>query len=210
MKYYPINLDLEDKSCIVVGAGEVAKRKVKRLLNCGAKITLISPKISGALKKIAQNNKIKIKNRGVNLRDLAGAYLVVCASCDRKVNSSISSYCKKKAILVNVVDSPRECNFILPSIIARGDLIITISTGGLSPALSKKIRQDLEKRFGTEYGKFLRIMKKLRPQAIKKIKNVKSRKDFFKKVLSPGIFSLLKKNNEKQALKELKGIIENE
>jgi len=181
--YYPVSLNLENKKCLVAGAGSVAQRKVMRLLECGAKVQVISPGITPSLRALAKKKKIIYKNRRVILRDLNGAHLVICATDDRKTNSLISSYCLKKDILINVVDSPKECNFILPSIVRRGALTIAISTDGISPALSKKIRKDLEQRFGPEYAKLLRIMKKIRPAVLKSIKSPKSKKAFFQKLI---------------------------
>lgn len=198
-KYYPINLVLENKKCVVIGAGAVAERKVRRLLECRAQVSVISPKITSGLKRLAAKKKILFKNKEAGLKDLNGAYLVIAATSDRKINSLVSSYCRKKGILINVVDFPQECNFILPSIVRRGSLTISISTDGISPALAKKIRLNLEKNFGVEYAKLLRILKEIRPQAIKKIKNPRRRKDFFQKLLQPEILSLLKRNKEKLA-----------
>lgn len=181
--YYPVSLNLENKKCLVAGAGTVAQRKVKRLLECKAKVEVISPKITPALKALAKAKKIIYKNRRVSLKDLNNVHLVICATDDRKINSLISSYCLRKGALINVVDSPKECNFILPSVVRRGALTIAISTDGISPALSKKIRQGLEKRFGPEYAKLLRMMKKIRPTVLKNIKSPKSRKAFFKKLI---------------------------
>ncbi len=197
-KYYPVNLVLEKKKCVVAGAGAVAARKVRRLLECGAFVSVISPKITSGLKRLAEKKKISFKNKGLELKDLNGACLVIAATSDRKINSFVSSYCRKKGVLINVVDSPLECNFILPSVVRRGSLTISISTDGISPSLAKKIRQDLEKKFGVEYTKLLRILKEIRPQAIKKINGARARKDFFQKLLAPEILSLLKKNKERQ------------
>lgn len=207
-KYYPINLALENKKCVVIGAGKVAQRKVKRLLESGAKVWVISPEITPALKALAKKKKIIFKDKRVILKDLNGAYLIIAATADRRINSAVASYCRKKGILINVVDSPKECNFILPAIIRRGALTISISTEGISPALSRKIRQDLGQRFGGEYAKILRIMKKIRPQALKKIKNSQSRKAFFKKALQPEAFDLLRRSKSKQAKIRLERILE--
>ncbi len=182
-RYYPVNLVLKNKKCLVIGAGNVAERKVKRLLECGARVSVLSPAMTPGLKTMAKNGKIAFKEKKVNLRALDGAYLVIAATTDRSVNAAVSSYCRKKNILINVVDSPKECSFILPSIIRRGDLTISISTDGISPALSKKIRQDLEKVFGVGYVGLLRMMKKIRPLVLKKMKTAQSRKNFFNKML---------------------------
>ncbi|OGW92649.1 MAG: hypothetical protein A3G36_01430 [Omnitrophica bacterium RIFCSPLOWO2_12_FULL_45_13] len=208
-RYYSINLVLKNKKCVVIGAGNVAERKARRLVECAARVSVISPAITPGLKAMAQNGRIILKNRNFNLSDLNGAYLVIAATTDRSVNAAVSSYCRRKNILVNVADSPEECSFILPSIIRRGDLTISISTGGSSPALSKKIRKDLEKMFGAEYAALLRIMKKIRPQARKKIKDPRSRKAFFKKTLQPETMNLLKQNKGRQVMRKLKDILDN-
>jgi precorrin-2 dehydrogenase / sirohydrochlorin ferrochelatase len=183
-QYYPINLVLENRKCVVIGAGRVAQRKVRRLLECAARVMVIGQAITPSLKAMADKGKFVFKRRKVSLRDLNGAYLVIVATADRSINSTVSTYCRKKNIPVNVVDSPKECSFILPSIIRRGDLTISISTGGISPALAKKIRQNLEKMFGSEYASLLNIMKKIRPLTLKKMKNAKDRKKFLKGILS--------------------------
>lgn len=182
--YYPVHLSLEDKRCLVIGAGLVAERKVRCLLECAARVLVIGPAATPGLRAMADKGKIMLKRRKVGLRDLHGASLVIATTSDRSVNSRVSAYCRKKNIPVNVVDSPRECSFIVPSIIRRGDLTISISTGGASPALAKRIRQDLEKAFGGEYAALLDIMKKIRPLALKKMKSAKERKKFLKDIVN--------------------------
>ncbi len=200
-RYYPINLSLENKKCMVVGAGTVAERKVRRLLECGARVFVVSPAVTHGLKAMADKGKIIYRRKKIHLRDLNGAHLVIAATTDRSVNSAVSSYCHRKNILVNIVDSPGECSFILPSLIRRGDLTISISTNGISPALSKKIRLDIEKRFGAEYAALLRMMKKIRPQARKKIKSMRSRREYFNKIFQPKTLKLLKQKRFKQCQK---------
>ena len=206
-RYYPINLALKNKMCLVIGAGSVALRKVRRLLACGAKVIVISPSATPGLTVLANKGKIVLKRKKAALRDLKGARLVIAATTDRAVNAAVSTYCNRNGILVNVVDSPEECNFILPSIIRRGDLAISISTDGVSPALSKKIRRDLEKAYGAEYAGLLRLMKRMRPQAIKGIKSARARKEFFNRMLQPEILNLIKRNKPALALRSMKRIL---
>lgn len=206
-KYYPVGLNIRGKKCMVIGAGRIAQRKVKRLLGYGARVSVISPESTLALKKLAKERKISLKSKSVKLKDLKGAYLVISATENGKVNSLIYSYCRKKNILFNVVDSPKQCTFILPSVLTRGNLNISISTGGISPALSKKLRQDLEKMFGNEYAKFLSIMKTLRPKVIKEIKDPKTRKAFFKKAVDLGLLNILKRNKGSKAKQRLQRLL---
>lgn len=208
-KYYPVGLVLEGKKCLVVGAGSVAERKVRRLLECGAHVTVIGLTVTPALKALAKSKKIVFKKRKVSLKDLKRGSLVVAATTDRKINAALSSYCRKNDILINVVDSPKECSFILPSVVRRGALTISISTDGISPLLARKIREDLERRFGKEYAKLLKIMKEIRPQALKKIKDPKARRVFFQKALEPQILGLLRRHKDKQVKRKLEGILKN-
>lgn len=203
MKYYPINITLENKKCVVLGAGIVALRKIKRLLECDSRVSVVAEGITPQLKELLKKKKIIFKNKKASLNDLKGAYLVVAATNDRRLNASVSAYCLKKNILVNVVDSPGECSFILPAVLRRGNLAISVSTDGLSPALARKIRRQLQKKFGFEYAKLLQLLKKIRPQALKKIKNLRQRNIFFQKIFRPEILVFLKKNKLVQARKKI-------
>ncbi len=209
INYYPINLVLKGKRCLVIGAGAVAERKARRLVECGARVMVVSPSITPGLMAMAGKKKISFKHKKFSLRDLSGAYMVIAATTDRSVNASVSSYCLKRGILVNIVDSPKECNFILPSIIRRGALTITISTQGISPALSKKIRKDIENTFGAEYAALLGMVKKIRPYVIKKIKNMSSRRVFFNKMFRPEILDLARRGKGAQAMRKLKKYLDN-
>lgn len=208
-KYYPINLNLENKDCLVVGAGAVAERKIKRLLDYGAKVAVVSPKSTLGIKRLAKKHKIRLMLRHINIRDINGRFLVISATGERRINSLVSKYCKESDILVNVVDSPKECNFILPSVVKRGDLTVSISTDGVSPALAKKIRRQLKEKFGAEYASFLKLLKTLRADALKKIRTPTLRKAFFEKVVNSDILMLIKKNKIQQAKTKLKRMLEN-
>jgi len=209
VKYYPLSVSLKNKKCVVFGAGQVALRKVKRLLEYGAAVSVIGQEIVPQLKRLFEKKKIVFKNKRADLKDLKGAFLVVAATDDRKLNALVSAYCLKKNILVNVVDSPKECNFILPSVLRRGNLAISVSTDGLSPALAKKIRRDIQQRFGFEYAKLLRLMRKIRPEALKKIKNSRARNRLFEKIFQPEILTLFKKNKQQEAGKRIRGYLKN-
>ncbi len=209
VKYYPVNISLKNKKCVVLGAGIVALRKVKRLLECQAVVSVIAQEIVPQLKRLFEKKKIIFKNKKADLKDLKGAFLVVAATDDRKLNALVSAYCLKKNILVNVVDSVQECNFILPSVLRRGSLAISVSTDGVSPALAKKIRRDIQQRFGFEYAKLLSLMRKIRPEALKKISNLRARNRFFEKIFQPEILELFKKNKQQQANKRIREYLKN-
>ncbi len=205
---YPVNLNLERQKCLVIGGGGVAVRKARRLLSCGARVSLISPRFAAAALNLAKKNKrLACRKRAARLEDARGAFLVICASNDRTVNSMFSRYCGNKGILVNVVDVPAECGFTLPAVVSRGALRISVSTGGLSPGLSKKVARDLSGRFGPEYAAFLRLMGALRPLAIRTLADPEKRKKFFKKTIAPEIFSLIRRGKIKQVKEKLERIL---
>lgn len=159
MATYPVSLLIKNKLCIVIGAGDVAVRKIKPLLASGAKVKVIAPEglaIEG----------IETVNREYNQGDLEGAFLVIAATDDQKTNEQIYKEAVDKNILVNVVDNPSLCTFYVPSVVKRGKLQITISTDGVYPALSKKLRKQLETEFGTEYENYLQILEEARKAVI--------------------------------------------
>ena len=209
IKYYPLNVSLKNKKCVVLGAGAVALRKVKRLLEYGAVVLVVGQKIVKPLEKLANQKKIIFKNNKADLKDLKGAFLVVAATDDRKLNARVSAYCLKKNVLVNIVDSPRECNFILPSILRRGSLAISVSTDGVSPALAKKIRKEIGQKFGFEYAKLLKLIKQVRPEVLKKIKDAQARKLFFARIFRPQILDLIRKNNQPEVRKKIREYLKN-
>ncbi len=141
-----------------MGGGEVAQRKAQSLLKSGARVAVTAPAATEALRRMASSGDILLSLRQYREPDLEGVFLVIAATDDREVNSTVSSDARRRGVLVNVVDSPGECDFYVPSAVVRGDLVLAISTGGKSPALAKKIREDLEREYGPEYDRFLRLM----------------------------------------------------
>ena len=166
MSFYPVCIELEGKTALVVGGGRVAQRKVETLLKFGASIQIVSRKLTNTLKELVESKEIH--HIGVEFRDehLGGAFLVIAATDDERLNRKISESAQKRHLLINAVDQPSDCNFIVPSIVNRGDLLIAISTSGKSPALAKKLRKELEVQFGSEYEAFLTLMGCLREEIL--------------------------------------------
>jgi precorrin-2 dehydrogenase/sirohydrochlorin ferrochelatase len=162
--YYPIFLNLEGKKCVVVGGGEVALRKVRALLDSGAKVVVVSPTLNSDLAQLAEVETISLISREYEPKDLKDAVIVVAATDIAEVNQNIAKKARKHGILVNVVDRPEESDFIMPSLVRRGDLILAVSTSGASPALAKKIRMRLEQTFGEEYSPLLSLIKEVRQE----------------------------------------------
>jgi precorrin-2 dehydrogenase/sirohydrochlorin ferrochelatase len=195
MPYYPIFVDLGGQKVLVVGGGKVAQRKIDILLECGASVNIISKKMTRVLQGYIQEEKVRFHGHEFNEDALQGAFLVIAATDDPILNSRIGTLAKDKGILVNVVDQPNDCNFIVPSLIKRGDLLIAVSTSGKSPALAKKIRETLSDQFGTEHERFLILMGRLRKDIlVKGFSQKKKSRIFHALVDSPILEAIARKN----------------
>lgn len=175
--YYPVFLNLKGKKCVVVGGGKVAERKALSLLRSGAEVIVISPECTGRLKKENLKGRIKYISRVYKKGDLKNAFLVIAATDSGETNKRIS---EDAPYLVNVVDMPLLCNFIVPSVVRRGPLTIAVSTSGISPSLARTIRKELEGLYGREFEKHLNYIKKMRVKALSGIKNNKERIKFLR------------------------------
>jgi precorrin-2 dehydrogenase len=166
MSFYPICLDLEGKYCIVVGGGRVAERKVLGLIGCGARVLVISPELTEGLIGCHEEGAIKWLAREYRPGDLRQAFLVIAATNDEETQKQVYEEAVAHNLLLNVADVPPRCNFIMPAAVRQGDLIIAISTAGKSPALARKLRMELEKRYGVEYKTLVDILGAIRPQIL--------------------------------------------
>lgn len=164
MPLYPLALKLSGRRCLVVGGGAVAGRKVASLLECGADVVVVAPDATDQIRAWAASRRIKLMDRPFEPSDVAGALIVIAATDDSRVNSAVADAARASGALVNVVDVPDLCDFYVPASVTRGDLQITISTGGSSPALAKRIRIDLERQFGPEYESYLELLARLRSE----------------------------------------------
>ena len=162
--YYPIFLNIRREKCLVVGGGEVALRKVKALLEYGAGVEVVSPTLCPELNRLEQEGSIKAFKRSYQKNDLKTAVLVIAATDDPKINERVAADAKQQKVLVNIVDSPEQSDFIVPSHFKRGDITIAVSTSGKSPALARKIRSMIEENFGAEYAQLAMLISKVRAE----------------------------------------------
>jgi precorrin-2 dehydrogenase/sirohydrochlorin ferrochelatase len=170
--YFPVALNITNKKCIVIGGGKIALRKVKSLLEFGANVVVISPRVCDGLNKLITLNKIKVLRREFHRGDLKGSFLVIAATSKYKTNLRIAEEARREHVYVNVVDNPVICDFIMTSYFRRKKLIVAISTSGLSPALAKKLRMYLQKIIGKEYGDLVELIEDMR--ILLKNKNIKA------------------------------------
>jgi precorrin-2 dehydrogenase/sirohydrochlorin ferrochelatase len=144
MKYYPVNLNIKGRLCVVIGGGRVAERKVKNLLRCGGRVRVVSPDLTDLLSKWVSQGKMDYTRSEYRAGHLKGAFLVYAATSDRKVNAEIARDAAKRRLLVNVADSAKESTFILPAVVRKREISIAVSTNGLSPAKSVRIRDRIK------------------------------------------------------------------
>jgi len=157
-EFYPIFLDLTGRRAVVIGGGPVAERKALSLLAAGAEVAVVSPELTPGLAGLAANGKISHEKRKYKRGDLSGAFIAVAATDDPHVNTAASLEAAASGVLINSVRPPGAGNFIVPSSIQKGGLTLAVSTGGGCPALTKKIRKDLEDFLGEGYGPFLEFL----------------------------------------------------
>lgn len=165
MRYYPIFVNLKNKNCLVVGAGEVGKRKSQSLLEAGAKsVSIIDTNAAvPGLKSILKMENVHFESREFKESDLDGKFIVMACTSNQQVNKLISQLCEDREILCNIADQPEKSSFIVPATFKRGDLTMAMSTAGKSPAMARRIRRELQEKFGDEYAHMLTLMGRVRP-----------------------------------------------
>ncbi len=199
MKYYPVFLDLRERPCVVFGGGRVAERKALSLLEAGADVTVVSPALTSKLQELSSSGKITHIPKTFDAADIEGAALVIAATGSPEVNAEIGRECRTRRVLANVAAPPGESSFIVPSVVDRGALLIAISTSGESPALSKRIRGELEKSFGPEYELFLQRMSLLRSRLLGQMRDEAERRRIFQALVDSDVIDLLREGNVHEA-----------
>jgi precorrin-2 dehydrogenase/sirohydrochlorin ferrochelatase len=199
MRYYPVQLDIRGRACLVVGGGAVGTRKAETLAACGGRVTVVSAEATAALQQMAAEGRVALALRNYNETDLEGIFLVIGATDDEALNRRISADAEARRILCNIADRPEICNFILPSILRRGDLVITFSTSGQSPAFAKKLRQRLEAQFGEEYGVFLEVMGTIRRRLIARQQTPEAHKHLFEALIESDLLELIRTGRRDEA-----------
>src|SRR5207245_7394106 len=203
--FYIACLKLTSRRCVVVGGGEVGLEKVDGLLACDAEVTLIAPRAHPALEEHAREGSISWRRREyAGAGDLEGAFLVIAATDNTDVNIAVFDDAEARAMLVNVVDVPPLCNFILPAIVRTGPLAIAISTAGASPALAKRLKREVAERYGEPYARLAVSPDEARGWAKDTLATYQERKEFFEGIVGgdPDPVALLRAGDER-AVREL-------
>lgn len=201
MRYYPLLLDLTRMHCLVVGAGDVGLRKITTLLECGPRcLTVLDPRPPGPEigAMLAHHANMTYIRRAFDNQDIDSVHMVFACTSARETNNTIAAICREAGVLCNIIDAPQEGNFVLPASITRGDLTITVSTSCASPALSRSIRQELEKRFGPEYAPFTRLLGTIRTAVLALGQSCSENQILFRNLAKSSLPELIKTGNREQ------------
>ena len=205
--FYIACLRLTGRRCLVVGGGEVGLEKVEGLLACGGAVTLVAPQAHEELERLADEGSIAWERREYRTADLDGSFLVIAATDDSEVNIAVHEDADVRAMLVNVVDVPPLCNFILPAIVRSGPLAIAISTAGASPALAKRMKREIAEQFGDHYARLAVLLNDARGWAKATLPTFQERKAFFESIVGgdPDPIALLRDGDEAAVLALIDG-----
>lgn len=209
MRYYPVFLNLEGKACLVVGAGQVGRRKVGTVLDCGVdSVTVVDTRPPDAdFAPLLADPRVAYHARAFEEADLDGKFLVIASTSHEETNWRISRLCAARGLLCNIVDQPEKCSFIVPAMYTQGDLTLAISTGGTSPALAKKMRREMVEHFGAEYGAFLLLMSRLRPLVLELDKPTDENSDLFRSIVDSALLDALRDKDRARAESLLSGLL---
>jgi precorrin-2 dehydrogenase / sirohydrochlorin ferrochelatase len=208
--FYIACLRLSSRRCVVVGGGEIGLEKVDGLLACDGEVTLISPEAVPALEEYAREGSIRWERRSyAGGEDLEGVLMAIAATDDTDVNIAVYDDAERRAMLVNVVDVPPLCNFILPAIVRTGPLAIAISTAGASPALAKRMKREIEGQFGEEYARLAVLLNEARGWAKATLPTYRERKEYFESIVNgdPDPIELLRAGDERDSESAVRELI---
>jgi len=200
-RLYPMSVSLESKRCLVVGGGKVALRKVESLLEYGAEVVVVSPRVEEGIRNRAQEKMISLREREFSDCDLDDVVMVFIATDDHALNNHIVRLCKSRHIWVNAADNPDESDFFVPSVLRRGSLSIAVSTDGKSPLLAARLRRELETLITEEYGEFVEILGEVREKIKKTDLTIEKRQQVYRQLVDSDILELLKEG-EKEKVEE--------
>lgn len=206
--FYPVFIDLQNRPVLVVGGGPVAERKVETMLEAGAAVTVVSPDVTNQLMEQANSGRITLKQRRFEPSDIDGASLVISATDDAATQKEVASIAASRKILVNTVDKPELCDFIVPAILRRGDITIAISTAGKSPSLAAALRKRLDRVLTEDVARTASVMGRLRTEVHERFADTDERKRVFEKIIESGIVEWIGECDDDTALQRARQMID--
>ena len=207
---YPVMLIIKGRRCVVVGGGSVAERKVEALLEAGGDVLVVSPEATEGLGALAEQGAIEWRKREAEEADVLEGFVAIIATDDRDTNARLAAVAEAAGKLVNAVDQPEDCNFYVQASVQRGPVLLTISTGGSSPALAKRIRKKLQAEFGEEYGRLAELMGRLRPVAAELIDTQPKRARAWERILESPVLELVEQGATAEAEALARRMLEDE
>lgn len=206
--FYPLFMNLRGRPVLVVGGGSIAERKVQSLLEAEAEVTLVALEVTPALRALADSGSIQVLQRKFSESDLDGKLLVISATDDSAIQEQVASAARARNIPVNTVDQPRLCDFIVPAVVRRGDVVLAISTSGRSPALAAALRARLEGLITDDVARVAQILGEVRSEVHARFPDPARRKEVFERIVNSGILEWISQCNDAAALKRVLGILE--
>ena len=205
--YYPVYLDVKERCCVIIGGGQIAEGKIAALLECGAQIRMISPEVTNEVQDMADTGVLRLEKREYRDGDLEGAFIAIAATDDSSLSRRIAKEAEERNVPLNVADVTHLCTFIAPAVVRRGEVTAAISTGGLSPALARKLRVELQASPALDYADMAPMLSEVRLELRQEGTAVDA--DHWQSCLNRDILALYYKDSDaaKKALKEalLKG-----
>lgn len=201
-------VDLAGRRCLVVGGGPVAERKVRALVEARAEVVVVSPTLNPGLTGLKREGRIVHRPRRYRTGDVAGSFLVLGATNDPEVNGRLADEAKAAGVMANLADSPASSTFLVPATLRRGDLVIAISTEGNSPALARKIKEDLESVYGEEYAELLKVLEQVRERAMREVADPARRRTLFERAIESDLLRLIRTGDAAGVEKTVKGLFD--
>jgi precorrin-2 dehydrogenase/sirohydrochlorin ferrochelatase len=195
---YPICLSLAGKKCLIIGGGPVAERKAASLLEYGAQIKVISPRVEKKIAEWANDDLLIWTAREFAVNDLEGSFMVFIATDDNSLNQEIAWLCRQRGILVNAVDDPPNCDFFVPSVLRRDSLAVAISTEGKSPLFAARLRRELETIITSEHGQFVNLLGQIREEVKNSSLDINQRKQILEQIVNSDILALLQAGRDEE------------
>jgi precorrin-2 dehydrogenase/sirohydrochlorin ferrochelatase len=205
--FYPAFIDLENRPVLVVGGGAVAERKVETLLKAKAQVTVVSPEVTKQLQDHANSKRIALRLRGFASSDIDGVMLVISATDDPSTQAEVASIAASKNILVNTVDKPELCTFIVPAILRRGDVTVAISTSGKSPSLAAELRARLDRVLTEDVARTASVLGAVRHEVHERFADSDERKRVFDSIIASGIVDWIGGYDDASALERVRHMI---
>lgn len=199
-RYYPVYLDLHRRLAVLIGGGGVAERKAKTLIRYGADVVVIAPETTETINEMEAEGELTIERRGYVRGDLGGAFLAICATDSEEINRAVFAEAQERGCLVNVVDVPSLCSFIVPSIVSRGPLQFAISTGGAAPTVAKRIRRKLTEEYGPEWADYITLLGEVRALVMARVPGGEPvRKPIFERIADSDLLERLRAGEKPSA-----------